>query len=59
MDLILSNIKDGQLPSDPSQAKKVKVRVARFTIVNDELYERGFSLAYLKCLNPKEGVYVL
>ena len=59
MDLILSNIKDGQLPLDPSEAKKVKVRATRFTVVNDELYKRGFSLPYLKCLNPEEALYVL
>ena len=57
MDPILSNIK--KLPSNPFEAKKVKVRAVRFTVMNDELYKRGFSLAYLKCLNPEEGVYVL
>ena len=50
MDLILSFIKDGQLLSYPSEAKKVRVRVARFNVVNDELDKRGFSLPYLKCL---------
>ena len=59
MDPILSYIKDGQLPSDLSEVKKVRVRAARFTVVNGELYERGFSLPYLKCLNPEEAMYVL
>ena len=52
-------IKDGQLPSNPSEAKKVKVRAIRFIVMNDELYKKGFPLPYLKCLNPKEAVYVL
>ena len=26
---------------------------------NDELYKRGFLLPYLKCLNPKEAMYIL
>lgn len=43
MDPILSYIKDGQLLSDPSEAKKVKDRVVRFTVLNGELYKRGFS----------------
>lgn len=59
MDPILSYIKDGQLPSDPSEAKKVRVRAARFTIVNSKLYKRGFSLPYLKCLDPEDAAYVL
>ena len=52
-------IKDGQLPSNPSEAKKVKVRAIRFIVMNDELYKKGFPLPYLKCLNPKEATYVL
>ena len=59
MDLIISYIKDGQLPLDPSEEKKVRVRATRFTVVNGELYKRGFSLPYLKCLNPEEAMYVL
>ena len=59
MDPIISYIKDGQLPSDPSEAKKLRVKVARFTVLNNELYKRVFSLPYLKCLNPKEAMYML
>ena len=40
IDSILSYIKDDQLPSDQSKAKKVKVRVTRFTVMNGELYKR-------------------
>ena len=56
---MLSNIRDNQLPSDLSEAKKAKVRAARFIVVNSELYKRGFSLPYLKCLNLEEEMYVL
>ena len=59
MDPIISHIRDGQLPLDLSEAKKVRVRAARFTVVNSELYRKGFSLPYLKCLNPEEATYVL
>ena len=56
---MLSNIRDSQLPSDLSEAKKATVRAARFIVVNSELYKRGFSLPYLKCLNLEEEMYVL
>ena len=59
MDPILSYIRDGQLPSDPLEARKVRVRAVGFIIVNVELYKRGFSLLYLKCLIPEEVTYVL
>ena len=43
MDLVIMYIKDGKLPTDPSEARKVKVRSSKFTILNDELYNKGFS----------------
>ena len=43
MDPIIMYIKDGNLPANPLDARKVKVRSPRFTILNDELYKRGFS----------------
>ena len=59
MDLIITYIKDGNLPTDPSEARKFKVRSSRFTILNDELYKRGFSQPYLKCLEPEDAECVL
>ena len=59
MEPIISYIRDGQLPSDSSEVKKVRVRVARFTVLNGELYKRGFSMPYLKCLALDEATYVL
>ena len=41
------------------EARKVKVRSSRFTILNDELYKKGFSQPYLKCLDPEDAEYVL
>ena len=40
MDPILSYIRDGQLPSDPSETRQVRVRAAKFSVVNHELYKR-------------------
>ena len=59
MDPILTYIKDGKLPLDLSEARKVKVWSSRFTVLNDKLYKRGFSLPYLKCLNSEDVMYVL
>ena len=59
MDLIVTYIKTSNLPLDPTEARKVKIRSSRFTILNDELYKRGFSQPYLKCLDPKDAEYVL
>ena len=59
MDPIITYIKDGTLPPDPSKAKKIKVRSSRFTILNNELYKRVFSQPNLKCLDSEDAAYVL
>ena len=41
------------------EAKKIKKRAIKFTILNDELYKRGFSQPYLRCVEEKETKYVL
>ena len=56
---IISFLQDGHLPQDTDEAKKIKKRAARFTILNDTLYKRGFSMPYLKCVNKDEAKYIL
>ena len=50
---------DGDLPQSAKEAKKIKKRAAKFTILNDTLYKRDFSMPYLKCVNEEEAKYVL
>ena len=52
---IMSFLQDGHLPQNTEEAKKIKKRVARFTILNDALYNRGFSMSYLKCVDKEEA----
>ena len=54
MTSIISFLQDGHLPQDVQEAKRVRKRVARFTILNDTLYKRGFSMPYLKCIDEKK-----
>ena len=56
---ILSYIQEGKLPKDPNEARRTKVRLARFAILNGQLYKQGYALPYLKCLNPQEANYAL
>ena len=59
IDPIVTYIRDGTLPVNPSEARKIRVRSSRFMILNDELYKRGFFQPYLKCLDPEDAAYVL
>ena len=58
-DPILSFLRDRRLPSSPEEARKVQNRVAWFTVLNSELYKRGFSQPYLRCIEEDETRYVL
>ena len=40
---ILSFLKDGRLPPNPKEAKKIQKRATWFTVLNDKLYKKGFS----------------
>ena len=56
---IISYLKDGTLPKGKDEARKLRVRSARYILLNDILYKRGFSQPYLICLSPDEANYVL
>ncbi|KAI5335629.1 hypothetical protein L3X38_025762 [Prunus dulcis] len=50
---------NGTLPEDKAQARKLRYRSARYTVINDVLYKRGYTTPYLKCLTAEQGDYVL
>ena len=56
---IISFLLDGHLPQDTDEARKIRKMAARFTILNDTLYKRGFSMPYLKCVDPNEAKYII
>ena len=56
---IIAFLQDGHLPQNTEEAKKFKKRAARFTILNDTLYKKGFSMPYLKCVDKEEAQYIL
>ena len=56
---IVSYLTDGTLPDNKEAARKLKVQTARFILIKNILYKKGFSRPYLRCLNPKEIDYVM
>ena len=56
---IVSYLKDGKLPEGKDEARKLRVRAARYVLMDEVLYKRGFSQPYLRCLVPDEVNYVL
>ena len=56
---IISYLKDGSLPKRKDEARRLRVRSARYVLLNDVLYKRGFLQPYLRCLSPDEANDVL
>ena len=59
MNPILSFLQDGCLPIGANEVRKVKKRGARFIILNDTLYKKGFSMPYLRCVEKDEAKYII
>ena len=56
---IVSYLKDGRLLEGKDEARKLRIRAARYVLMDEVLYKRGFSQPYLRCLAPDEANHVL
>ena len=56
---IISYLKDERLPEEKDEVRKLRVRSARYVLMDEVLYKRGFSQPYLRCLVSNEANYVL
>jgi hypothetical protein len=56
---VVEYLKNGQLPNDKKEARKIQMQSARYTLVDENLYRRGYTLPLLKCLSTTEAKYVL
>ena len=56
---LVSYLKNGVLPDGKEAVRKLKVQAARFILMKDVLYKRGFSHSYLRCLGPNKADYIM
>ena len=59
MDPIVQYLKVGTLPIDTSAAHQIKRMAPHYTLVDEQLYKRSFTLPLLKCLLPSKAKYAL
>ncbi|XP_075665457.1 uncharacterized protein LOC142635131 [Castanea sativa] len=59
MDPIIIYLKDGRFLEEKDEARKLRVRAAKYVLINEVLYKRGFSQPYLRCLALDKSNYVL
>ena len=56
---IVGYLKEGKLPQGRDEARKLRIKSAKYFLMDEVLYKRGFSQPYLRCLAPDEANYVL
>ena len=59
MNPIVAYLNDGRLLKDRDKAKKLRVRAAKYVLIDKVLYKIGFPQPYLRCLALDESNYVL
>ncbi|XP_074350002.1 uncharacterized protein LOC141689556 [Apium graveolens] len=56
---ILAYIKEGLLPDEKNEARRIRYKASRYVIYDVVLYRRGFSAPLLKCIDGDECNYIL
>ena len=59
MTLIIAYLRDGRLLKERDEARKLRIRSAKYVLIDEVLYKRGFSQPYLRCLASDKANYVL
>ena len=57
--LIVNYLKEGKLLEGRDEARKLRIKSAKYILMDEVLYKKGFSQPYLRCLAPDEANYVL
>ncbi|XP_061993662.1 uncharacterized protein LOC133711573 [Rosa rugosa] len=56
---IINYLEFGIQPDDPIEARKLRMKAARYLVVKEELFRRSFSGPHLRCLGPSQARLVL
>ncbi|XP_023737239.2 uncharacterized protein LOC111885192 [Lactuca sativa] len=49
----------GVLPDDHDETRKIRIKAPSYAMVNGELYKKGFTSPWLKCVDQAKGVEIL
>ncbi|PKA49441.1 hypothetical protein AXF42_Ash016630 [Apostasia shenzhenica] len=59
MDKIINYLKNGAQPSNQQEAKRLRLKCAKYTLISEELYRRFYVWLLTKCLRPEEAQEVM
>ncbi|RDX96117.1 hypothetical protein CR513_21263, partial [Mucuna pruriens] len=56
---LIQYLQEGRTHESEEEAKRLSKEVAKYTLVGQRLYRRGFAFPLLKCLDPDEAEYAI
>ena len=59
MTSIIAYLRDGRLPEEREEAKKLRIGSTKYVLIDEVLYKQGFSQPYLRCLALDKANFVL
>ena len=59
MDPLINYLKNSKEPKDKSQARNLRIKAARYTLLDGRLYKKSFSGPLLRCITKEEYKVVL
>ncbi|GKC61162.1 reverse transcriptase domain-containing protein [Tanacetum coccineum] len=59
MTSIIEYLKDGTLPGDRKEARKLHIKVRQYELLEGILYKRSFLKPWLRCVEPLQADYVI
>ncbi|GJX19326.1 reverse transcriptase domain-containing protein [Tanacetum coccineum] len=52
-------LKEGILPKDPQKAKKLRIKVLLYRMIEERLYRRSYMSPWLRCLGPMQAKSII
>ena len=59
MDQIVDYLRNYKEPEDKSQARKLKIKAAKYTLLDEVLYKKSFSGPLLQCVTREQSKAIL
>nr|GFB28999.1 reverse transcriptase domain-containing protein [Tanacetum cinerariifolium] len=56
---IVKYLKEGTLPSDKNEARKLRIKARQYKLLEGILYRRSFLTPWLRCVGPLQAEYVI
>lgn len=45
----------GVMPDDHNEGRKIRIKAPSYVLINGELYQKGFTVPWLKCIANSKG----